>query len=159
MNTLSWTGCPRTCRHSGFTLVEMMIVVVIIGLLATMAIPTMKQIRSRSQDARFISDLRTHVGAFESYILESRTVPDDGQPGQIPDGMEGWLSQGWMEDTSIGGQWDWDKDQFGFNLGVGVYRPNADQDRMQRIDGEIDDGNLNTGRFRQRSDGYDFIIE
>ncbi|MFU8779872.1 MAG: prepilin-type N-terminal cleavage/methylation domain-containing protein [Kiritimatiellia bacterium] len=43
--------------------------------------------------------------------------------------------------------------------GVSVYRPSRTAAEMQAIDARIDDGNLNTGNFRHRTDGYIYIIE
>ena len=31
----------------------------------------------------------------------------------------------WTAATSVGGQWDWDYQQFGFTAGISVYRPTA----------------------------------
>ena len=60
----------RTSNKAGFTLVEIMIVVAIIGLLAAIAIPNFVKARSASQANACINNLRMIDGAKQQALLE-----------------------------------------------------------------------------------------
>lgn len=76
----------KTNRKSGFTLVEIMIVVAIIGLLAAIAIPNFVKARGTAQKNACINNLRQIDGAKEQWALENRasaggTVTEAGATG------------------------------------------------------------------------------
>jgi len=61
-----------TAKKGGFTLVEIMIVVAIIGLLAAIAIPNFVRARTTSQQDACINNLRLIDAAQQQWALEQR---------------------------------------------------------------------------------------
>src|SRR5881398_2540447 len=67
----------KVSRAAGFTLVEIMIVVAIIGLLAAIAIPNFVKARTASQKNTCIANLKQMDGAKASWALELKKNNSD----------------------------------------------------------------------------------
>src|SRR5512135_3616557 len=62
----------NSSRRSGFTLVEIMIVVAIIGMLATIAIPNFVKARGDAQTVTCINNLKVIDGAIQQWALAEK---------------------------------------------------------------------------------------
>ncbi len=146
-------------KSRGFTLLEIMVVVVITGILISLAIPAASQLILTTRNNIIIKDLRVFAGAFHQYAGENGIWPDDqGSSDAFPPGMEGYLMEtAWTRKTPIGGNYNWDKNA---NHGGTVYEAvisiaDSDDnqiivtmDQLGLIDEMIDDGDLNSGLFQ-----------
>jgi general secretion pathway protein G len=60
---------------TGFTIIELLVVVVIIGIIAAVAIPSLLNAIDRGRQKRTMSDLRTIGEAIQSYVVDSDHYP------------------------------------------------------------------------------------
>ena len=84
----------KTNRKSGFTLVEIMIVVAIIGLLAAIAIPNFVKARTTAQKNACINNLRQIDGAKEQQALELKLKDGDAATLGGLTGLETYIKGG-----------------------------------------------------------------
>ena len=75
----------KPTRVAGFTLIEIMIVVAIIGLLAAIAIPNFVRARSTSQANACINNLHQIDGAVTEWALEQGKKTGDPAPSLTAD--------------------------------------------------------------------------
>lgn len=149
----------RRNRDRGFTLVEILIVVVILGILAAVAMASFGSSSRDVGDKTFVSNLRAFAEQFAVYELRNGAWPAEQAAGVTPPEVGLLLdANNWGAGTPIGGQWDWDRGVFGVTAALSVVAPDRTAAQMVAIDDLIDDGDIATGRFRTRAGGYMYVL-
>lgn len=149
----------KHAKRHGFTLVETMITVTIIGLLTSVSVPAVMSAKDKALAASLANNFRTYAAAFEIYAIENGSWPEDGYPGTIPAGMEGDLPK-FSETTYQDGKWDWEHNAVGVTAGVSLRLSQINEDVLARIDEILDDGDLTAGLFRKTNgNGVTYILE
>jgi type IV pilus assembly protein PilA len=140
--------------------VEVLIVVIILGILAAIVLAAVGSPNRDANNAAFVGNLKHFARAFTLYQEKYGAFPPDALPGVLPPGMEEFADpQVWANARPLGGQWDWDFQQFGFTAGVSVFMPTRTDADMVYVDRLVDDGDLNTGSFQKRAQGYILVLQ
>ncbi len=71
-------GASRKSYNSGFTIVELLIVIVVIAILAAITIVAYNGINQQARDSKRTSDVRTLVQAIEMYNIDHGSYPSVG---------------------------------------------------------------------------------
>jgi type IV pilus assembly protein PilA len=69
------TKIRKKLNSKGFTLIELMIVIAIIGILAAIAIPQFASYRQKAYNAAALSDLKTVKTTLEAYYADNQFYP------------------------------------------------------------------------------------
>ncbi|MSU46341.1 MAG: prepilin-type N-terminal cleavage/methylation domain-containing protein [Lacunisphaera sp.] len=164
-----FTFYSKRRRSQAFTLVEIMVVVVIIGLLAAAALPTYRRITMRSKGTTVVNDLRTFSTAFITYNLQNGRWPADGDPQVVPSEVASQLPTNFIRRTPIGGYYKWNfsvpADGITAKAAIIIQAASGnpiidDLEQIEMIDQLIDDGNTSTGNLQLGStNSVVYIIE
>jgi prepilin-type N-terminal cleavage/methylation domain-containing protein len=152
-------------RGGGFTLIEILVVIIILGVLAAIVIPQFVNAGEDTEKIAFIADLRIFADAAKRYRLATGQHLEDSSSGELPAGFEPYIQEiRWTQATPIGGVWDTELDSFGVKSALGVHFWGGgtvrDDAYMQMIDAIFDNGDLNTGVFRKLDgDRYYWILK
>lgn len=74
----------------GFTLVEMMIVVLIIGILVAIALPNFLRARENARTRACVSNMKQIMSAIEQWAMETKAKPADPVPTDLS-ALANWL--------------------------------------------------------------------
>jgi type II secretion system protein G len=146
----------------GFTLVEIMVVVVIIGLLAALAVAGFTRLKVRTENNAISNDLRVFASAFETYALQNGSWPSTSPgPGQLPPEMVGAIKpEAFARAPLAGCSYVWGTNEgesaseIFATLAIAASGEDGDLgsvltlERVKSLDEQIDDGNFTSGRVR-----------
>lgn len=150
-NSVNWSR-PKFVR--GFTLVEIMVVVVIIGLLAALALPAFRRAQRSSQNTRVVNDFRIFAQAFEIYNTQNGGWPDGAAPGVVPSVpvsiADTLRTASWQGKTQLGGLWQWENGLASAgDAGICISDYTCTDEQLAELDAKMDDGNLTTGKLKK----------
>ena len=94
----------RPSRAAGFTLIEVLVVIVILGILAAVVIPRVMDQPDRARETKARSDINSIVTALEMYRLDNFSYPSTDQglqalverPGGLP-AAPNWKEGGYLD--------------------------------------------------------------
>jgi len=154
MNRLT-IHAPRR-RRLGFSLIELLTVMAVIGLLAAIAIPRYRDMKRRAFSANIVSDFNTVRVAAYNYFADNNTYPPDGGSGTPPAAMIPYLPQNFSFNN---GTYTLDYDVWPSPLNptqmiVGVTVTSGDQELVNMVARNVQAGGLgiNIGN------GYTYIF-
>jgi prepilin-type N-terminal cleavage/methylation domain-containing protein len=132
-------------NRKGFTIIELLVVVAIMGLLATLALPKLTATRQRATVATMITDLKNMLTAQEGFFVNYRDyaggiaaseVPGPGAAGRVVSRLSpgnqvvvtrqnGSGGVGWSATMTNPSVTDPTRDTCGIFVGAVSYSPNA----------------------------------
>jgi prepilin-type N-terminal cleavage/methylation domain-containing protein len=85
---------PKDTGRGGFSLVELLVVMSVVGILAGLAIPNMRNVTFRARATAVFGDLNTLRQATLDYNADQNGWPGDEVSGTVPAGLVPYLPEG-----------------------------------------------------------------
>ena len=80
--------------EGGFTLLELLLVIAILGIVVNIAVPVMAGARARGEAAKILADVDLVHDALLAYRLENGSYPPSSAWGTVPAGLAPYLPDG-----------------------------------------------------------------
>jgi len=154
--------CMEKGQSAGFSLIELVIVVMIIGVLGAIALPRLSRAATSADHTAVAETLLRPGEAFTLYYAKNGSWPKDVTPGLVPAEMADYLHERDMDGSPLGGRYDWQEwESIGHGPGgVHVSIINVkDWSAAKEVDKLIDDGNLKTGSVIKHSQYLLYTLE
>jgi general secretion pathway protein G len=142
---------------NGFTIVELLIVIVVIAILATISMVAYNGIQDRAKAATAVSDLKTITNAIGIYYADNGAYPcfdhlwdDADERSWALSYISKWPRNPW------GGYYHWEHSTGGQTYSISIQSPG--QEGAQKIDEAADDGVLTTGLVRGSSTRLEYGV-
>lgn len=150
----------RHTRTAGFTLVEILIAVIIIGILAALSVPAYNRLTTRAKHTLLQSELNVAARALETYAMEKGDWPPDGEGGW-PAPIWEYLPppNRWNQTTPVGGNWNWVRNTDGVGAALRISGYEGGEARALALDKLIDDGVLTAGNLRASPTALLYILQ
>lgn len=135
---------------SGFTIIELLVAVSIVGILASLASPVFEEYRLQSQIAATASEIKVIEKAVLAYNAANDTYPINRSQGVFPPELAGLLNPSiFTTPPPVGGQYDWEGPSAWGIAGISVRNSKIDTvSKWLILDAMLDDHSLISGRFR-----------
>lgn len=154
----------RRPQHSssGFTLLELLIVTAIIGVLASIAVPSYQNFITRARLTETALQLGYWGREFSHWEAVNGRYPNDSHiilPLEASSSLN--ISDvEWGATTALGGNWNWEgPDNYPY-AAISIFQATAPIGNIVQLDFIMGDGDLSGGRFRQTPNGrYSCILD
>jgi type II secretion system protein G len=89
-------------RNAGFTLIEMMVVIAIIGVILAIAVPSFAAAGKKAQEKACLANLRLIEAQMENYHLDNQAYPlqDQGSPS-TENIFEELVAEGYLKEVPV----------------------------------------------------------
>ncbi len=140
-------------RQSGFSIIELMVVVTTIGILALLGMPSVRSATDLTEATAAANDLRVFTEAVEFYSTATGGYPETMHYTNMPQEIAAYLPAVWKN-----GDYSWFYVN-GVNFTyVYVYNLGFTAEQGVKLDSIIDDGNIATGRIRIALNGSGLVF-
>jgi prepilin-type N-terminal cleavage/methylation domain-containing protein len=150
-------------QKHGFTLIELMIVVAIIGILAMVLVPKFVSFTERANIAKTATDLKQIAKGFDLFAVQNpgtnRGYPNDTHL-VLPAGVSEYVNETvFLAETRLGGNYNWEgPDNYNY-AGIAIGNPTVDDTVMEKLDAKLDNGDLTSGEFQKTANGrFTFLL-